>query len=278
MNTWAFNWRNDWARRDLTLAEWGALAQAGPKALAVNSNVAFHLDGHRRVSAVADRLGSKVFAYVHVLHTWHPGGTLGMLKDWPFSYARMEQFGDTYAFDDEGRPAVIWPIAGAPNHESNVMHMDPSLSTPEDYARLIVEFVERYPVDGLYLDYLSHTPHWFPDHNSSAPVFDLDIYRRYQLALVSYLGLYLPDTEIITNGRWPVDEPRQFRNTTYTFFEGGGGHWYDADTILQRIGALDPSRVVYDERRSPKIDAATKETIAKTVQALGGARAVWVEL
>lgn len=276
MSIW-FDWSNTLRDRPYSLQQLGEVATAQPSALALSDRVLFDETGSDNVQKLAEAGNFFLdrYVYIHLLHTGHPKGRWGMQEGNEFRNERMEMFQDAIAFDDHGKPAVIWKVRDAESHYDHYMHVDPRKTRALDYVNLVVKYLHRYPVSGVFLDYFSARPWWYEDINSSGPHWTNDYlpaYRAYQMEFLANLREQMPDLHIIGNGRWPLDSPELFRSLDMINLEGGGGHWYDYQQVMQKVGFAtfvdEEVAFVVDTRRSPKITTKEKALMGVAIREL----------
>lgn len=204
------------------------------------------LDQARRAAGEAP-----IVAYVTVLHT-HLPEYYENNRAWEWYNQTGELFSGTHMLNIMGEPATRWRTKD-PAYDT--YHQDDNKTNPEDYARLIVQAVREYPVDGLLLDYLDTGPWTYPeDPPLAVPEDDWQSWRDYQIRLVAELRKLMgPDFLIIANGRWAMAEPRWVQSWLLSgvFWERMGTLWWTPERV-QELAADRPGLQLFDPRQGTK--------------------------
>lgn len=207
---------------------------------------------------------SRIFAYVHVLHTFSDAAYDE--TGWPLMRAEGELLRGTALLNEAGEPAVRWR---AEDPSLNAYHTDPALVDPAAWAKMVAEFVLDRPVAGLFLDYLAEAPWTYPD---DPPLHLTDnglAWKTWQVQAVFHLRRELPGIKLIANGKWALTEPGWTRGGLLdgVFAEACGTLWMSPSQACELLRAHKPgSMLILDaqqgtrwhlEQVAPAVSAAT---------------------
>jgi hypothetical protein len=232
-----FDWTNAVARPvgeagGYTLEE--ARAARGADLYCWTARAVFTDTGHAQALELAG--ASPVLVYVSVQHVRL--ADYYAASPWPWYQALGPVEAGTVAYNAAGQPAVRWR---GTDRSQDSYHQDARLADPGALVAVLREFVDRYPVGGVFLDYLATKPWTYPDDPPllEEAVGGLDLWRSYQVRLVWELRReFGPDFLLIANGPWPVEQPllTQPALLSGVYFERCGTLWW---TVPQVVALLE---------------------------------------
>lgn len=159
-----------------------------------------------------------IYAYVHVLHTYsdHVYNTT-----WShFRNAEGIVMRGTALLNAASEPSCRWR---GEDRAFDLYNTDPDKLDAEEWAAVIAQWVEWFPVEGLFLDYLSTEPYVYPDD----PPVEAPRWRDWQAQALFHLRKRRPNTKLLANGPWAVREPLWTQNGMLdgVFLERMGTLW-----------------------------------------------------
>lgn len=257
-------------------AEWNELVtRADVDIWCLSGRALFTEQGHANAQALKKATGARIVAYVHLLHSWHPTKCEEARGAWPITDLICETVPGILRNVD-GEYSVRWYVAWSDRFEDQIFHSDPA-QDPSPYVDGLLALAKRWPVDGLFVDYLATDPWTYPDD----PPLELRdgglLWKSYQVRFLWELRQKAPDLWIIANGSWAMQEsgfaPARADLIDAVFWERSGTIWWEPPRVLEMLNerARDGAQHFLDaEVRGGRAGAWDLETMAGTAAILRG--------
>jgi hypothetical protein len=279
--TMVLDWSNKISREigasdGYTEAEWNELVtRADVDVWCLSGRALFTEQGHANAQALKEATGARIVAYVHLLHSWHPTKCEEARGAWPTTDLICETVPGILRNVD-GELSVRWYVAWSDRLADQIFHSDPS-QDPSPYVDGLLELVERWPVDGLFVDYLATAPWTYPDD----PPLDLRdgglMWKSYQVRFLWELRKKAPGLWIIANGSWAMQEqafaPARADLIDAVFWERSGTIWWEPPRVLQMLLDREGDGAAHfldAEVRGGRAGAWNLEQMARTAAILRG--------
>lgn len=223
--------------------------------------------GHAQARELAGE--APVIAYVLLAGVYHPD----KVQVWPFLEAIAEVQGEP-ALTTEGELALSWAVDWSDDPLDQQYHREPYGFDPTAFAELVVAWArDRFPVDGVFLDYFARTPWAPPGHDPPAFASDpaaLQVWRSSQILVAYHLRRLWPEAILIGNGRWANEEPAIVQPALLTgvYWERCGGLWWSPDKALEQLGTHTRGIQLLDPTPSARFEGWDPLTLARTAAAL----------